>query len=363
MLLLSLAHELIKQAEQDNALPIPIVFNLSSWRLTQQNLHTWLIQELKEKYSIPDSIGALWANKGHIVLLLDGLDEVAPQYRSSCIQAINLYLQENEQAPMVVCSRRDAYLAETKHLSISCEVVIQPFTQQQIEEYLAYEGTQVMPLRAALRTNPNLRALATTPLMLAVLARTYQGALIEDFSATRSLEELKHQIFANYVNRMLSHNRKHAEPMSGNTEAWLRWLAKQMQQRQQSVFYIELLQTEKLPVHQNRKLLVLAALSTLLLGSFALASPGIIVTSGVGIGLIGGLIGIGIGIGFVLRSLLKSNQKADPALFTWMTGRPSSRHRRLFDYAVDVALLHKIGDGYMFANRFLFDYFALANTS
>ena len=59
--LLQLARDLIAQVEQDETLaqPVPVVFNLSTWRKGQP-LIEWLVIELSTKYQIPKRIGRPW---------------------------------------------------------------------------------------------------------------------------------------------------------------------------------------------------------------------------------------------------------------------------------------------------------------
>jgi predicted NACHT family NTPase len=69
--------------------------------------------------------------------LLDGLDEVALEKRSACIEAINTYHQEQAFLPLVVTSRSADYLQQSDRLRLSSAVTIQSLTQQQVDEYLA----------------------------------------------------------------------------------------------------------------------------------------------------------------------------------------------------------------------------------
>ena len=58
--LLELARDAITRAEHNNSQPIPVVLNLSSWALERQTLATWVVDELKSKYFIPNEIGDSW---------------------------------------------------------------------------------------------------------------------------------------------------------------------------------------------------------------------------------------------------------------------------------------------------------------
>jgi NACHT domain len=110
-LLLELARELLERAEQDEQHPLPVVFNLSSWTSKQSPLADWLVEELNRTYQVPRMLGQTWVDGDHILLLLDGLDEVAPKERTACIETINAYRQEHGVLPLVVCSRSADYLA------------------------------------------------------------------------------------------------------------------------------------------------------------------------------------------------------------------------------------------------------------
>jgi len=122
-------------------------------------------------------------NDDQILLLLDGLDEISPGYRSECVKAINTYRREHGLTPIVVCSRIDDYLHQKTRLKLQGAVTIQPLTMQQIDAYISSAERELAPLRVALRTDPLLQELVITPLMLSILAVTFQGKSIEGLQA------------------------------------------------------------------------------------------------------------------------------------------------------------------------------------
>src|SRR5690242_18542146 len=93
-LLLELARHLLDRAEQDEQQPMPVVFPLSSWASRQQPLGEWMIEELISKYQVPRQLARIWVETDQILPLLDGLDEVAVEHRTRCIETINTYQQE-----------------------------------------------------------------------------------------------------------------------------------------------------------------------------------------------------------------------------------------------------------------------------
>ena len=88
-LLLELARELLERAEYDERHPLPALFNLSSWASKQQPLADWLVEELNNTYQVPRKLVQAWVETDQILPLLDGLDEVAPQDRTACIESSN----------------------------------------------------------------------------------------------------------------------------------------------------------------------------------------------------------------------------------------------------------------------------------
>src|SRR6266446_1164854 len=241
-LLLELARDLLQRAEHDEHHPLPVVFNLSSWALKQQRLTDWLVEELHSSYQVPRPLAQAWVDADQILPLLDGLDEVAPQDRTRCIEAINTYRQEHGLMPLVVCSRSADYLAQSARVRLGSAVAVQPLTQQQVDDYLARGGEPLWALRLALSKDATLRELTGSPLMLSILTLTYQGVPVEDLSRQASLTDRQRQIFEHYVERMLSHRKAELRYPREQITQWLSWLARQMKQQSQTVFYLEHLQ-------------------------------------------------------------------------------------------------------------------------
>ena len=249
-LLLEIARALLERAERDEQHPLPVVFTLSSWAMKQQRLVDWLVEELASSYQVPRKLGQALVETDQILPLLDGLDEVAPKDRTACIEAINTYRQEHGLLPLVVCSRSADYLAQAARVQLGSAVAVQPLTEQQVDDYLAWGGEPLRALRAAWRKDVALRELTSTPLMLSILALTYHGLPVEELLRGASLTERQRQIFERYVERMLGHRGAEASYTPEQTTHWLAWLARQMKQHNQTVFYLEQLQPDWLSGHR-----------------------------------------------------------------------------------------------------------------
>jgi hypothetical protein len=111
-MMLELAQDLLQRAMADKAQPIPVLLSLSSWKNPEQSFFEWLVGALKGKYGIPQNLAQRWLKKNQLLPLLDGLDEVAPQYQQACAVALNTWLiGELDQRPcgIVICCRQEEF--------------------------------------------------------------------------------------------------------------------------------------------------------------------------------------------------------------------------------------------------------------
>ena len=285
-LLLHLALHLIKQAEQDTACPLPIILSLSTWAVKHLPLDAWIAEQIKEDYQVSLTIAQQWVKQEQVLPLLDGLDEMEEQTRPACIAAINTYRQ-NHLYPLIVCSRRKDYDKATagrrkQRLILQDAVVVQPLTAQQVKEYLAQEGKSLASLRSALGNNPALAQLATTPLLLQILALTYQNTTVQDLPSKET--ELQQQIWTDYIRYMVE-RKGHSEryPLE-YTRKRLSWLAWQMRKNNLTNFYLERLQPNWLTQGQEIAYQVTTGLVTLLsVGTVTWIVTSLVVGQGQGI--------------------------------------------------------------------------------
>jgi hypothetical protein len=104
-----------------------------------------------------------------------------------------------------------------------------------------------------LEKDEDMRTLATSPLMLSIMSLAYQDMPITELSPDSSNQA---QLFDRYLDKMFS--RRPAESQRYPKEKALHcltWLAKQMQQRGQTVFLVERLQPDWMPSRLGYQLL------------------------------------------------------------------------------------------------------------
>ncbi len=254
--LLELCRDLLSRAEVDQLRPIPVFLNLSTWnparksKAGQMNIASWIRYELNAQYQVSKDLAQTWLEQQQLQLLLDGLDEVNLEQRDNCVQAINQFIRDYGAIETVVCSRIKDYEALTEQLQLQAAVFIRPLSKSKIQHYLDGAGEDLAAVHQALQTDPVLQELAQSPLMLNIITLAYQGMAPEDLPEL-SLEDRREHVFENYIQRMLARrgSRQALGPsfQAGQAMIWLRWLAKQLNQRSQTILLLEQLQPNWLP--------------------------------------------------------------------------------------------------------------------
>jgi DNA-binding XRE family transcriptional regulator/DNA polymerase III delta prime subunit len=251
-LLLNLARQLLERAQYDEQHPIPVVFNLASWAEKRYLLEDWLVQELSIKYQVPRAVGKTWVGNDRLLLLLDGLDEVALEDRGACIDALNTYRSDHGLVPIVVCCRSAEYFSLRNRALLSRAVVVQPLTHSQIDAYLSNIGAPLLAMREALQHDPLLQEMASTPLMLNILTLTYHGLPSQKMLTADTLAERRRLVFQQYVERVLQRRGPVLRYQAQQAVSYLTWLAQQMSRRSQTEFRIERIQPDWLPDEQTQ---------------------------------------------------------------------------------------------------------------
>jgi len=244
--LLELAKELIDKTRQKKEYyTIPVVLNLSSWSKEQLPLDQWIISEIGALYRIPKEKVAHWLAENRILPLLDGLDEVKESVRSKCTHEINQFSQRSGLTGIVVCCRVEEYQHLTEKLCLNAAIHLQPLRDEQIDQYLKKAGSTLSALKALLKTDQELRSLATKPLMLNIMSLAYDRAQPQTLQPTIAHEQRKSQLFDLYISKMLSRRKTEKKIYPDeDVKYYLKWLAAQLQKHDQTVFLVENLQPD-----------------------------------------------------------------------------------------------------------------------
>lgn len=305
--LMQLAKKLITCAKNNPDKPVPILFQLSSWKPSKyrkvksdpQSLRSWLLAKLESDYGVSANLGEEWLNNQKLLLLLDGLDEQPSKIQLRCVKAINgLFLKGiYQQESLVVCSRRTEYetIPDKFKLPLNGVVCLQPLDKVQIEDYLLEIKSQ--NLWDKIQHSSKLLDLLQSPLMLNLLISISldNPTFVEKYQSLNSTEAL----FDNYIN-----NQFFDKKTRDQDRYKLIWLAKRLQDNSQTEFLIEKMQPSWLADKNERRMY---RIGVGLIVGLIVGLVGALISGWIPV-LIGGLIGALIGglIGALISGLRES---------------------------------------------------------
>lgn len=306
--LLEIAQILVNRAEQNRVLPIPVIFNLSSWAGAKQKMKSWLIQELYTNYQVSKPLGKSLVEEQQLLLLLDGLDEIKAELREIHIQAINQFCIEYGHTEIVVCSRIEAYKTLYNHLHFQGAIFISPLRTDQVSDYLDQAESPLAEVKLAIQQDSMLQELAQTPLMLSIMTLAYQ-----DVPATKlyqmGLEDGRKYLFDRYIDRMFERRKGECPYSEEQMRCWLSFLAQKMVQESQSFFLIENIESSWLQSDFQR---------WIYRGAVGLVSGLIVEFIGLIVGLIAGTLSSEMFFGLICGVIFGlSSELFKPSKFLW----------------------------------------------
>ncbi|MBD0369630.1 MAG: TIR domain-containing protein [Pyrinomonadaceae bacterium] len=269
-LLLELLNELLKRAEQDRNMRIPVVLNLSSWvdwASRKESMRDWLISELVSVYDLSRKLAQHFVDNEWLILLLDGLDEITaggPEpasvdengaqklsvtCRRKCLEELNKYIEWRDTW-LALCCREDEYKAlgiklHTRRDNAILRVL--PLTDKQVETYLKKAGQKLKSLRKAIAEDPTLREMARTPFLLKIMSIAYEeqdglSAQVIVEGGKGDEEAHRKHLFEKYVSAC---NRSGKRSLSEHYRLWrdyLGELAEKMERGGSKLFLVDQLQ-------------------------------------------------------------------------------------------------------------------------
>jgi len=170
--------------------PVPVLLTVAGWNPHREHLQTWLARRITEEYPGlantkiygPDAAKRLVAD-GHILPVLDGLDETSPDLCAAAIDALDR--ASGGGRPFVVTCRREQYEEAVQRegviLASALVVEIEPVVLADAAEFLMARqrqgDTRWATVLDHLRAHPDapLAQALSTPLMVDLARSAYAG--------------------------------------------------------------------------------------------------------------------------------------------------------------------------------------------
>ncbi|WP_198138990.1 NACHT domain-containing protein [Crocosphaera watsonii WH 8501] len=162
--------------------PIPIILELyrvSDSELTIKKLQNAIVKAFERRnFPKADNFVEQQLNNGKLMLLLDGLDEVASKEHSHVVQIIQDFLKKYDQCRVIITCRVAVYQEQFKY-NVDQTLTLVDFDDEQIRRFLRAWKESFTPdhsreqLIASLRERPQILQMARNPLILTLIASLY----------------------------------------------------------------------------------------------------------------------------------------------------------------------------------------------
>jgi hypothetical protein len=215
VLAMLLALDLLGRRRSDD--PVPVLLSIASWNPTLEHLHTWISRRLEEDYPALRNAAAYGPKAaehlvvaGHVLPILDGLDEMPAGLRVSAIDGLD---RAQSDRPMVITSRieeyQEAVAASGEVLAAAAVVELQPVAVDEAISFLQAavpSSTRWEEVFDHLRTHRTgvLAMTLSSPLMVAMARAIYTSpnrnpSELIDMASKGDQMAVERHLFDNFV--------------------------------------------------------------------------------------------------------------------------------------------------------------------
>src|SRR5215470_15861103 len=232
VLLIRLLQGLLRNRAPGDA--VPVVVPLATWNPRRDDLRAWLLDRLSINYEglrapclyggVKMTLGQALLRDRKLLLILDGLDEIRPEWRAPALDRLNEILRDGERL-VLACREEEYELAaqpspdsgRSAWLSGAAGIVVQPLAREVVGKYLTrgshgkHAQQRWAPVLDVLGEGTALAEALTTPLVVTLADAIYnsrdrtgsarQPAELLAFTTQRAVKEHLFEAFIETVYR------------------------------------------------------------------------------------------------------------------------------------------------------------------
>ncbi len=242
IILLQFGLRLLEMAEKDPKFPIPVLFDLATWKDKNQKFEEWLELNLSfigGSFTVSKDFAKKMVAAHQVLPLLDGFDEIRPDFRNSCFAQLMIYLQRvknvrKEAYPeVIICSRILEYESAID-APVFASIMIQAIDEKEVNKVLKPLAEKknfvaAKRLQIVLKEKPALYSAITSAFFLHTLLNIAQNKR-PDFQQS-SKETLQKEITAFYIATEIEKVTIYDKEKTKKYLGWLAWKMKFLENR------------------------------------------------------------------------------------------------------------------------------------
>lgn len=246
--LLKFLQRLLEQTTPEQLTRIPVILNLSSWATGEwPRLDAWVLNRLQRDYGVPASIAKTLTFDRHLLLLIEGFDEIDENKQEACMDAIKTFTARGQWV-IVTCRPQDQPRMARK-LDVNSYLRTKPLTAEHFAETLRQSDLllsdeDLKTLMYRLTETEEITRHLMQPLFLGMLIHTYKHVdQLPDVEPDLTVTEIIQQMVVKpyLAVRLTSYTPQPYRELQ-TTHNYLNWLGWQLTHRRRSLFYVKELQ-------------------------------------------------------------------------------------------------------------------------
>ena len=175
---------------------IPIFVELR--RINSEKSLAQLIADDLARLGLPSKLDLLphYFSSGRVLLLLDGFDELSPDYINSVVTDVEHLAASHPELHIVATARPDSAIQKSPHFRVAKLDPLKPADHRPFLEKVCKDKAQALGILNAIRSNSHdLARVLTTPLLLTLLVLLYRAQSTIPTTLARFYEQLFDVLF------------------------------------------------------------------------------------------------------------------------------------------------------------------------
>jgi hypothetical protein len=134
--LYELARRLLDARLEGGGQMVPLPLWIGAWCESAVPFREWIPAQVAADFGIPRAVVSHWTKRGNSVLLVDGLDEMPGEHRTTVIREINQWAESAAGTKIIMACRTDSYHLVARELVVHQVAVLMPIPSATVRQYL-----------------------------------------------------------------------------------------------------------------------------------------------------------------------------------------------------------------------------------
>ena len=251
--------KIINQRIEEEIPVLPLYLSLSSWDGSSDSFDQWVATEMFRLYKVDEAKADFWLRNPegwhYTLLILDDLNEVPDAYSIGCIEAINTFIEQDQNVELMIACRTEDYEKIGTKLKIPGAVEIMPLDEAQTQDFITQTLADQNKVEATVNNYSSWNERTKSLRMLSIMVKVYNDKT-NKIEYIKNVDDLLEKYLENQLRELeydiASERLSNINWQITEIEQYLKKLAGKMQQSKLTELWVEYIQPEWLSKASKR---------------------------------------------------------------------------------------------------------------